>query len=516
MSGRISGRGKSRPAPPLRRATRHSDPAELERKILELERTVQLLEEARSHYADHYDFAPFGCVTLDDHGCILELNVTAARLLGKERMHLIGVPLLPFVEKACMPTFLNHLRLCRSAREKNVCEINIGPPGRKRPLIEFLSVPVIDTHTGQTVSRSVLRDISDRRRTERALRQSEERFAIAFRASPSAIAITSLEDGRFLDVNASFCKITGFSRKETIGHTSIELGFHADETARDQRVADLQRAGTIRGYESQVRTKSGAMRDFLIAAELIELEGRPCVLMIGQDVTEIKQLQREVLEIGEREQSRIGQDLHDGPCQSFTGLAMLAEVIARDLDRDHPLLAEKVRDLSRMVRDSADEMRQLAAGLFPVKVGRDGLAWALEDLAAETSVRCEIPCTFTMSGQISIADKNAAIHLYRIAQEAVNNAVRHSRARHIAIDLSQVDGSIRLSISDDGVGILRASAKKHGIGLHSMQYRTNLLGGSFEACAAGKRGTKVLCVFSEKKLGQLDEKSTGKEANLHR
>ncbi len=494
----------------MKHAAHRSEPrhARLERKILELERTVQLLEEARSHYADHYDFAPTSCVTLDGQGCILELNVAAAKLLGRERAQLAGLPLLPFVEKADAATFLNHLRRCKSTREKQVCEIALGPRAGACRLIEVLSVPVVDTQTGRTVFRSVLRDITAQRHAERALRLSEERFATAFRASPSAIAISTLKEGCFIDVNASFCKLTAYTRKEVLGRTSLELGIHADAAAREARIATLRDTGTLAPIEYQIPTKSGEPRDVLVSAELIELEGRQCLLTIGQDVTELKRLQREVLEISEREQSRIGRDLHDGPCQSFTGIGMLAEVVARDLDREHAPLAAKMRDISRMVREGADEMRRLAAGLFPVKVGREGLAFALQDFAAETTARCDVTCSFTMPAPITIADENTAIHLYRIAQEAVANAIRHGKARQIEISLRASDGNVSLGIRDDGRGLPEKLGKKAGIGLHSMEYRARMIGGSLEVGAAEKRGTLVTCRFPGKKVTYVEESAS--------
>jgi PAS domain S-box-containing protein len=430
-------------------------------------------------------------------------------LLRRERARLVGAPLLPFVRKAYVTAFLNHLRRCKRSREEQVSEISINDgPGEER-LIELLSVPVIDLHSEKTVYRSTLRDITRRRRAEQALRQSEERFSTAFRASPSAIAIAALEDGSFIDVNSSFCKLTGFTRKELIGRTSLELGFHPDAATRAARIATLREGGTFTSIETPMPTKSGGIREVLVSMELIKLEGRDCVLVIGQDVTELKQLQREVLEITEREQSRIGQDLHDGPCQSFTGLAIHAEVIARELDREHSHLAGKVREIAQKVREGAEEMRRLAAGLFPVKVERDGLAWALEDLAAETRGRCEIECSFAMPRAITIADVSVAIHLYRIAQEAVNNAVCHGQAHNIGIALEASGGAIILRVCDDGIGMPSTLGDKRGIGLHTMQYRAKMLGGSIDIGPAGTRGTLVTCSFPGKDFAYLDETTPG-------
>jgi PAS domain S-box-containing protein len=253
---------------------------ELERQNLELGRTLHLVEEARGHYADHYEFAPFGCLTLDSHGCIAELNVAAARLLGYARARLIGKPLFPCVDRSGLPAFLSHLRTCKTSKEKVVSEIVMGRKSGGQRLVEFSSVPVIDPRTDQTVHRTVLVDVTARRGAERDLRQSEERFSKAFRAGPSAAAICTLWEGRFIDVNTSFCKLTGHSRAEAIGATALELGFRPDAPGRIRIIEELRRTRMLRNHEDRLRIKSGVMRDVLVSAEVIDLEGAECVLII--------------------------------------------------------------------------------------------------------------------------------------------------------------------------------------------------------------------------------------------
>ncbi len=467
---------------------------ELERQNIELSQTLHLIEEARSHYADHYDFAPFGCLTLDVHGCIGELNLAAARMLGFARARLIGKPLFPLVESGSLPIFLAHLRACNRSRERVVNEIVVGRGGRPKRIVEFSSVPVIDPRTERTGFRTVLVDVTERRRAEDELRQSEERFSKAFRAGPGAAAICARSDGRFIDVNAVFCKLTGYARPEVIGRTPEELGLRPDNAARSKLWEQLRKERRILNHEGRVRMKSGVLRNVLLSAEVIWLDGEECVLVIGQDVTELKRLQREVLEISEREKRRIGQDLHDDACQSLAGIAMLAEVVARELAPENPGRAVEVGEIARMLKENIHRVSRLAAGLFPVKIERYGLAWALEELVIETSRRWGVQSTFAMPEPIEIRDENVSMHLYRIAQEACSNAARHGRARRIDVELTSDGERVKLTIRDDGCGI-RRKPKHDGLGLHSMEYRASLIGGTLDIDRAAKRGTVVATIF---------------------
>jgi signal transduction histidine kinase len=218
------------------------------------------------------------------------------------------------------------------------------------------------------------------------------------------------------------------------------------------------------------------------------------VSALKTEISERKRLEREVLRISDYEQSRIGQDLHDGACQDLASLAVLAEVVSRDPDQKNSQVAARMLEIARLARQSADEVRSLASNLLPVKIHQLGLEWALRELADETSARNNVRCRFSMSGPVTVADNNAAAQLFRIAQEATNNALRHATAKNITIGLSESDGTVILVVEDDGTGLPRRK-KKSGLGLHTMEYRAKMLGGSLEIGPAAGRGTVVRCSF---------------------
>ena len=217
-------------------------------------------------------------------------------------------------------------------------------------------------------------------------------------------------------------------------------------------------------------------------------------------------LEREVLRISDYEQSRIGRDLHDGTCQNLASIAVLADVGLREMNREKQNAATSLKEISQIARQSIEEVRRLATGLFPVKIEQHGLEWALRELASDISARTNVDCSFTMPEPIAFADKNAAVQVYRIAQEAISNALRHGRAKNVSIELSKTDGNVRLVVQDDGIG-LPEGEKEKGLGLHTMEYRARLLGGSFEVGPAAERGTVIFCSFPEKDLIHPQENS---------
>lgn len=235
------------------------------------------------------------------------------------------------------------------------------------------------------------------------------------------------------------------------------------------------------------------------------LELQVAIDSLQAEIINRRQLELEILKISDYEQSRIGQDLHDGTCQNLACIAVLAEAGLREINQENPQTATCLTEISQVARQSIDEVRRLATGLFPVKIEQHGLEWALRELAVETTVRRKAECTFKMHEPIEFTDNNAAAQIYRIAQEAVSNAVRHGQAQNITIELSKSKGNVSLFVQDDGIGLPPRRENMGGLGLHTMEYRAKLLGGSLHVGPAIGKGTSVACSFPEKELTHATE-----------
>jgi signal transduction histidine kinase len=221
-----------------------------------------------------------------------------------------------------------------------------------------------------------------------------------------------------------------------------------------------------------------------------------------RDVTEQKRLQREILEISSREQERLGHDLHDGIAQQLMGIALLCKVLQKQLERSAVPEAEQASQIEKLVEDALAQTRSLARGLAPVEIDARGLEAALEDLAHRVEQMHGVRCTFRCERRVIPESRAEALHIYRIAQEAVSNALRHANPTRIGIDLSSADGRRRLTITDDGVGIAsrpesgRKTGGIGGMGLHIMRYRARMIDAMFDIRPGPTTGTVVSCEWS--------------------
>lgn len=205
-------------------------------------------------------------------------------------------------------------------------------------------------------------------------------------------------------------------------------------------------------------------------------------------------LERQIIEISEREQQRIGQDLHDGICQYLAALSCAATSLKGDLElRQLPAEAKAAAELARLLRDAVVQTRNLARGLVPVQMDEAGLASAVEELAASVTRLLGINCSYESVGSPAVLENATAIHLYRIAQEAINNATQHGHAQNVVVSLSDDREMTTLRIADDGAGISQTEPRGGGMGLSLMHYRARLAGGELRIEEPPGGGTIVSC-----------------------
>jgi signal transduction histidine kinase len=226
----------------------------------------------------------------------------------------------------------------------------------------------------------------------------------------------------------------------------------------------------------------------------LETRVRQRTAALTEEMTERERVERELLDISEREQRRIGHDLHDSLGQHLTGAALAGQVLEQKLSTRGVPEAADANKVVELVEEGITLSRKLAKGLHPIEMGADGLMQALEELAAITSDLFKIPCRFDCDSPVLIRDTVTSGHLYRIAQEAVSNAVKHGKAKSISIQLETLDDGIGLRVKDDGAGLPDALPKNAGMGLRIMAHRASMIGGVFQAKREEPGGTIVSCV----------------------
>jgi PAS domain S-box-containing protein len=309
------------------------------------------------------------------------------------------------------------------------------------------------------------------------LRRTQQRLASILDSAPNAI-MTMDENGVLDASNRAGQELFGYRADELIGQNVKVI------------IPTLQilSTGTT---ETQGRRKDGST--IPIGCSLSELyDGQRWFTCIVYDLTQRRELERQILESVAAEQRRIGQDLHDEVGQELTGLSLLAANLLDSFpDRSSGEGATAVKLLEGLKR-TLRLVRQLSQGLVPVEVGPEGLASALEELATRT---CEVPgvtCTFRGSPRVRVHDNTVATHLYRISKEAVTNALRHGQAKNIRITLARRGNAGNLRVQDDGVGLHEGEGI--GMGMKIMRHRAELIQGKL-TIRAGGGGTIVACTF---------------------
>ena len=340
-------------------------------------------------------------------------------------------------------------------------------------------------------------DITELKQVQEAL-QEERNVVSAIFDTVGALVVVLDTQGRIMRFNRACEQTTGYSFEDVKGKQVWELFLIADEFERFKEIFEQLRTGVIsKDYESFWLTRKGERR--LISWSSTILPGpngeATHIVATGIDITERKRLERAVLEIGAREQRRIGQDLHDGLGQHLTGVAFMGKVLEDRLAEASLAEAADAAKIVRLVNESIKMTRDLARGLLPVVSEARGLMSALERWAAEVSELFHVTCRFECLDPVLIHDEGLADHLYHLAQEAVNNAIKHGRAKRITIGLSAVRNGGRLTIGDDGRGFERISNNPPGLGLRIMNYRAKMIGGSLDVQSLPGCGTMVTCFF---------------------
>jgi PAS domain S-box-containing protein len=340
-------------------------------------------------------------------------------------------------------------------------------------------------------------DITDLKQAETSL-QEERNVVSAILDTVGALVVVLDPEGRIVRFNRTCEQTTGYSFAEVKGKPVRDLFMLPGECERFLLAWNqLQRGERPGNYESHWVNRRGEKRliDWSTTVLSTEKGGARHVIATGIDITERKRLESAILEIGAQEQRRIAQDLHDGLGQHLTGIAFLSKVLAEELaakSRPEAGGAQKIVDL---VNDAIRKTRDLARGLLPVVSEAQGLMTALQSWANEVEDVFRIPCRFECGGTLLVHDEAVANHVYRIAQEAVNNAIKHGGARRITVRLAAENSGGVLTVEDDGSGFPDGSASHGGMGLHTMNYRARMIGGSLNIQRRGARGTLVTCRF---------------------
>ncbi|HEY2569463.1 MAG TPA: PAS domain S-box protein, partial [Candidatus Udaeobacter sp.] len=373
----------------------------------------------------------------------------------------------------------------------------------------------------------------EHKRDEEALRDSEERLRAIVEQSNAGMVRYSLK-GRIQFVNPRFCQMLGYKESELLGKSVREITYPDDLERTTHAFESATRKGASAELEKRYVRKDGSIiwvnvcdapeRDpvgrskFVVAVvvditsrrqaedslrqskealeEIVEHRTKALSMAnaeLSNEIQRRKGLEGEILSVSDREQQRLGQELHDGLCQHLTAVAFMARSIAMRLKNHRVIEVSDIDKIAQLVNDAASDTRDLSRALHRLDVDSAGLVDALQDLVDREIWKT--PCRLEVSPSFRIENDSAATHLYRIAREAVINANKHAQARQIVVKLEKARQEMVLRVIDDGIGLSDELKPKQGLGFHIMNYRAQLLGGRFDIERPKGGGTCVSCHF---------------------
>jgi PAS domain S-box-containing protein len=327
---------------------------------------------------------------------------------------------------------------------------------------------------------------------------SERLFFQVFQNSAQPMSITTLAEGRYLEVNPTFLSLLGYERHEVIGHTSLELGVWENSAQRAELVRRLEQEGRVRNFETTLRGARNQTVIWLSSADLVEIDGESCILVISDDLTErrrseaqLKDVSARLIRAQEEERNRIARELHDSLNQK---LALLC-VDLQEFGQNHRDLARQLSAFSLRVQDVSADVHGLSHRLHPSKLDYLGLLPAVKSLCHELSGRRGLNIEFISnddSTDYEQLDKELALCAYRVVQEALSNVIKHSGAVTARVQVRCRKHMLYLLVTDSGRGFSVEVAKQQGrLGLVSMEERLRLANGKLIIRSRPNRGTQI-------------------------
>lgn len=350
-----------------------------------------------------------------------------------------------------------------------------------------------------------------RRRMTAELRAAEEHIALtALDALTTHIAILDSE-GIILATNKAWREFGG-NESPCCDRSTVGTNYFAllrSDSGNDSVAAFAEGVQSVlRGrrefsleYSCQV---GGQERWFRGRVTRCSGSGPLRVVIAHEEISQSVQLEREIVAVSAREQQRFGQELHDGLSQHLTGLKFKASLLEYQLQSQDLAQAADAKALSQLLNDATEEAAKLARSVRPVETEARGLMMALRELAATTSHAQGVKCVCHIHRPVFIHDQTVATNVYRIAEEAIANALQHGEAREILIDLGETKECAKLTVRDNGRGLPKNFSPDGGIGLHMMRYRARMIGGTVELRRNLPRGVAVTCTFQKRVGAQMN------------
>ncbi len=457
--------------------------------VTERRRTEQALRDSERKYRMIVDAAHEGIWTVDPAGITTYVNHRAARMLGCEPADMVGRSMLDFVDEALHAEARSLLARRRQIGSEQY-DFRLRHKNGADVWVSVAASPVLDHSSSFAGTIHMIADITERKRAEHALRESEIRIRALLDAHPDLILRVD-RAGRYLDVHCTdpcveahmprpLAEFIGASVRDVFGEE-----FAREHGARCERALA---SGEVQRWET-ARCVEGAKR--YVEARFVK-SGDDEVVVTWRDITQQVDLEREVVASSEREKTRIGHDLHDGLAQLLIGVKLMLEALKEKLAASGSRYSGDAERVAALVRRAISQTGDMAQGLSPIRK-RGRLSDALHQLGRHSEDLLGVPCYVTSGDLPRRFSETAATHLYRIAQEGITNAAKHGKATRIDVACEGGPDGVVLTIADNGAGVDPAALERGGMGMHIMRYRARSIGGELTIAPRPGGGTLVNC-----------------------
>ncbi len=522
----------------------------------------QALRESEEKYRVVAETATDAIITLDENSRIIYANPATEQIFGYTVDELLGQPLTNLMPESLRSRHVAALKKFVDTEQKTMSWegrefVGIHRSGRHIPI--EISFGALRQGNGAILFTGIVRDITERKKAEEALREQTEHIRLLQKITVAANEASIVEEAMQVCLD-EVCALTEWP----VGHAYVLADDGTDElvSAKLWHLDRPKQFETFRRVTEDTRFKPGIGFPGRVllsgkSAWIVDVNKDPNFprvrvaedigvkasfafpVLVGKDVVAVleffspeavdpdqrlldvmahvgtqlgrvierKRLEKEILEASEQEQRRIGQDLHDGLSQHLTGVAFLSKGLAHKLDTKSKTEAAEAAKIAHLINQAIVQTRDLARGLYPVNLEATGLGAALHELADQVATIFKISCRFRWDDSILVRDNTKATHLYYIAREAVNNAIKHGKAQAVVIGLDRVKDRVILTVKDDGIGLPEEVERTKGMGLHTMNHRARMIGASLAVKQDPAGGTMVACSF---KTDQVERKGRGR------
>ncbi len=341
-----------------------------------------------------------------------------------------------------------------------------------------------------TYDRELLTEIQDRRQAQEALKESEEKYRSVMEAVPDPIVVYDME-GRVTYMNPAFTKVFGYTLEDSLGKTMDHFVPKAHWKETMEGIGTILKGEILPRVETKRMAKNGQLIDVTTRGSVYRDKNKNPIgsVITHRDISEVKHLEKAIMETGEKERQAIGNDLHDDLCPHLIGIEGLTKVLKKKAEGQSPGAAQLSDKITQLIKEAISKTRRLARGLCPVYYTH-GLVSSLEDLVTTTRMLHQVDCQLKTDDGIEIKNHMVTLNLYHIAGEAVRNAIRHGDATTIVISLKIREDQFSFLIQDNGKG-MDPEIHHNGMGLRIINYRAKMIGASLMISSDRKTGTRI-------------------------